>query len=529
MLEEYKTKLSAITTVLDNMPKNNNKNKQEYCHKINETKENITGLEANIKKEIDKRYNKINSLETNPNLKTYDANIIYIRNKLYLFNKLNTSFEKSGLDKLLYNLDHFYKEDLININDTIINIISKFNMVGIVLKQKDFCYSIYAYNYMTIFFDKGKAKINQANIKSIFENIYWKCPSIIKHIELNFQMLYRRNIKLFDEYFRQEKIKYLSETNKTEEQIKIKFSELIVDQNCLINVDSKIILNDFINNGWDIKQYENLKILKLYEKYVEDKKTSLEEYKIYNSDLNNLLHSLEEYRSYAKFKFIIDDIMIIYNEKDKYKNITKIDLKNINKNESQLKKLNFRYNKKSLFGKSDDKKGELLLKINSIVLETSTLYDTYELNQFKEKIVTNLTDVSTVYDLLSLAFSNYNYLVLCIKNKYEGITEQEINKIVTSLEEFLINPYNNMINNITISGATNIPTIISNHYKMFNINIPIDSINEESVNGLISEIEIVLRFNNILKSSINIDDIAFVLEVQKNVLTEERKMSNLIA
>lgn len=522
MLEKYKEKLIATLEVLDNMPKNNAKNKREYLAKANETKKVITELKNQVLAEINKKYQHFMAIDRNPDLKTYEANIDYVRDKLYLLNSKDTAYEKSGLDKLLYNLDHFYKEDLLNINETIKEIIAKFKEVGVDLKKEDFSYSLYTYNYMSYFFEQSSS--NYEDIKKLFENIYWKCPNIIKHIELNFEMLYRKYFKFFDNYFKEIKINFLQEVNLKDVEVVTKLKNLIKERDYLLSVDANTILTDFLNNTHDIKQYETEKIKALYEKFIEDKSLSIDMYKNYNNDLKKLKYSLIEYNYYLKYGFIIEDVKNIYNERNKYKNSSKPILKKIIKNENVIKKLT----KKAFiyFQKYNDQKlDELTLILNNKITETSNFYDEYEKNIFFERVAGSLTDSSSIYDLLSLVISNYLYLTDCFKKAIEGISEAEIKVKIKELEDFLLSPYNTFIDNIKILEVVNLPMIISDHYKMFNISIPQDMINEDNLSTLINSLDSLLIYSNLDKSGLTIEDIIFVLEVRKNIsINEEGKL-----
>ena len=69
--------------------------------------------------------------------------------------------------------------------------INKFSKVGIQVSLDDFDYSLYVKNYMKTFFQElEKGNVNSERLKEKFEEIYWKCPDIIVHIELNIRNIY---------------------------------------------------------------------------------------------------------------------------------------------------------------------------------------------------------------------------------------------------------------------------------------------------------------------------------------------------
>ena len=57
--------------------------------------------------------------------------------------------------------------------------------------------------------------------------------------------------------------------------------------------------------------------------------------------------------------------------------------------------------------------------------------------------------------------------------------------MITELDEFLKNPYNNIINNITILEENDIAMIIKDRYKLLNFNVDKEDFNEKKINNLI--------------------------------------------
>src|SRR5574344_180829 len=166
LIEELNKMTSEDQEMLSLLPKNNKNDVDEYLKRII----NVRIKYKKIKKEI------------TDELKKY--------NDLFLLDESNSTYEKMGLDKLLYNLKYFYKSDLNLINTDILECISAFQNCNINLTAEDFQYNEFTYRYMTIFFEEIKNNsVNSYKIKDIFEEIYWKCTDIIKHIKLNIEYL----------------------------------------------------------------------------------------------------------------------------------------------------------------------------------------------------------------------------------------------------------------------------------------------------------------------------------------------------
>ena len=198
MLNEYKDKIELQKEVLAALPRNNNKNNKLYKAKVEEMLKEYQVDKEVVEEEITKRRNRYLSLEEDPNIDKLTKNIELLLPQIPLLNKYNSSYEKSNLDIILYELGHFYKTDLDKVNKDINRALEVFSLVGIPLSIEDFNYSYYSGNYMKRFLSN---EVNDDILKKDFEEIYWKCPDIITHITLNFKYLYYKNKKKFDLYY----------------------------------------------------------------------------------------------------------------------------------------------------------------------------------------------------------------------------------------------------------------------------------------------------------------------------------------
>ena len=193
------------------MPVNNEKNIEKYNEKIDELNSEYSALEKKILDEMQKRY------ETKTNLKS-DKNIDNLENELRnyeeiieILNNVNTPYEKSGLNKEAYKLGKYYKENLENVNSQILKCINIIRNMGIEITPSDFTVSSFANEYMEVFFSEMKmGDVNSENIKNKFEEIYWKCPDLIKHIEINIRNIYMNNINAINKFYEKKKLEILS-------------------------------------------------------------------------------------------------------------------------------------------------------------------------------------------------------------------------------------------------------------------------------------------------------------------------------
>ena len=184
-------KISVDQEALLTLPKNNEKNINAYLKRLKTYKNTYEKLENEITEEMQQRISDIEKIEKSEELLALEDEIKNTEGVIYLLNDIDTSYEKMDLDKILYNLNFYYKKNLELVNETILYCIKKFQEVGIELTLKDFSYSKYVNEYINVFLQElENENINSKRIKSKFEEIYWKCPDIIVHIKLNIIYLY---------------------------------------------------------------------------------------------------------------------------------------------------------------------------------------------------------------------------------------------------------------------------------------------------------------------------------------------------
>jgi len=138
------------------------------------------------------------------------------------------------------------------------------------------------------------------------------------------------------------------------------------------------------------------------------------------------------------------------------------------------------------------------------------LYKELDEDIFCEAIYKNLTDESSIYDALCLAASYYSYIVKCMKQEEkEGEFFLEQQKLI----QYILNPYNNLIENISIIEEKDIPLIICDRFKLSNFHIDKEMIDENGINELIdnaTKIEIYAKF----VSKVTYENLKFILEAK---------------
>lgn len=532
-VEILNDKIETDKEILSVMPKNTKKNTDIYLKRANEIKEEYQRYLDNIILEIKRRVNRINSIEINPEIEKAENNVKVLET-VDLFGDSNTSYEKMKLDEIIFVLRRFYKNNLEQVNNDIQECVKKFEEIGINLAPSDFNYSPFVREYMDKFFIAYEQNdVNSSIMKNTFEKIYWECPDIIIHIELNIRYLYLKNQKEIDKYFSNQNKELFKRIKITDKDFLSKFEELRKEVIDLKEKDKKIWFDKFVNKELDLKNYSKENIQKQYDRLLVKQydEYSAEEHKEIKENIFKLSKSLYEYKNYLNYKYIIDKVIKIYNEKEKYKDIYGKQLKEIQKLEAKLFKTNQKYKTvekkkdKILYRrKSREQLKQLTSDINSQVLEIKKLYRQMDSDKAKDKIASTLTDNSSLYDAIFIAAAYYTFLVETIIEEFEDVTDEEISEAIVKIRDFITNPYLIILKNISIKEDKDIALMIKDKYNLNNINITKDELNEDDVDMLIENVSCVVNSCNIEKSELNLDDIQYFIKANK--ILEDIKMEN---
>lgn len=528
--DKINNQIEVDKEVLSVLPKNTKKNLQIYKDKAQEIKQEYNTFLNEIYSEIKRRYLKIKSIKPDEQIEKLSKEIDHL-SKISLLDKNTTSFEKMELDKSLYILKRFYKNNLELINNAIVECLNKFNEVGVPLDKEDFNFSVYTKEYMTVLFEElKKGDVNSTRIKDLFEQIYWKCPDIIIHIELNFRSIYFKNEKIINRYFDEVKKQITKELGLDEEKTLERFNSLQSKYIETKNKDTALIIDKFLNNVMFTKDYEENNIKKQYKKILglDIEELDIKKLDEINKNIFRLQNSLYELKNYFKFKFIYDEAINIYKSNEKYKNTYNAKMKQIKKIESNLIKVNKKIerleNHKGLIQKLFFKNGKRLEKItnntNAQIIELKNTYRDLEESKIKNIISVSLNDNSTIYDVLLLASRFYSFLVNTIIDTFPDIVQDDIQDLVEKFKGFISYPKMTIINNIKISGDKDILLMVKDKYNLCNINISKEDIEEDKISDLISTVNILCENNYIINSNVTKKDIQFATLAKKIVETD---------
>lgn len=508
MNEQLKKEIEVVKNNLNTLPKNTNSDNEKYNDYLakvyNKYNDLLTKIDGEVKERFYSLFPSYNHGKLRKLKQELDSFNIHI-----LFNEYKNTYEKLGIDRLLYDINHFYKNDLDKVNSDILECINKYKQMG--LHKLNFNYSLYCNEYVNVLINNQD---NEKLIRETFDKIYWKCPEIVTHIELCLKSIYQHNKKKLNKKVKEEDNRYFSK--KTREQLLEEYYNKVKEYDHSLEIDKLTIYDKFRNGELKVKDYQEESVKKAYN-LIKDTNANVDEY--LNDNIRKLAYSLREYKNYKKYLYIINDIRAKYKDKEKYKGIYDNLLKEIKKEEKTLFKLNKKMSKMSSNVFINDKAKEeqlskINIQVNNIISSIKDKYEQLEDIRVNDRVLNKLEDKSTYRDALLLAASSYNYMIELLKKQNPNITLEEAKNVILDLKNFIYSPYNTMINNISIVEEKNMAFIIIDCYKLLNINIKVDDLDDDNtVNNLLNNIEIINMFNIMKQEQIDINDIDYIVQV----------------
>ena len=150
-----------------------------------------------------------------------------------------------------------------------------------------------------------------------------------------------------------------------------------------------------------------------------------------------------------------------------------------------------------------------------MIEELKREYKQLDLNKFYNKIYTNLNENSTIYEALKLANSYYYYLAMCMIENNKTITQDKIDEQIEKLNEFINNPNNNIINNLTLLDEKDIAMIIKDRYRLLSFNIDKEDFSMKNVESLISILGNIEKSFCLKKTGLEVQEIEEILKIKE--------------
>lgn len=476
----------------------------------------------------------INNTEESENIREQiKVKVIELEHIKFLLNPFNTPTEKMGFDVLIYQLRNYYAFNFNSLNEIINNFLDKFEQAGIKLTKNDFEYTCYVNEYMTSFLEaRYSTEKDYSKLSEIFEKIYWTNPDIIRHIELNFRKLIRIHSKTFNAYILKIQTEAMQNNNILNyEDCLEKLKNAHIELKTASKENIIEIITKSKNNEFNIEQYlENHKVrINAYNSLIPSNISQADEIQMQDiyQNLDKLKDNILEYENYLNFLPIINLFKeefesLLSKETKDYKELNQV-IESIEQKEKELDKINKKISGgKFPFFEIKNEKNIKLLKTESIAKtkELYELYKTYDEKYFISKVLSNLDKNITIADVLHLYYSFDYFKKMAIQKAYETNSYDEIIQYSNNFDLYAMDSTNIIITGIPVFEESNIPRIISNKYRLCNINITENELEEENLKSLLNKITLILRVKKVEDSSTSIEKIWFMTWVEKMISKE---------
>ena len=537
LVENIEKQITTDKEVISVLPRNGIKAIKTLLKTISDMNEKYENLNEKLLHEIETRYHELTTVEDNTEIPQIEQEILK-----YDIAEKNTdtrsSFEKMGLDRVVYNVNGYYKSNLERLNKELIFSVKQFEKVGIKLTAEDFCISEYANKYMEVLLKEAyDGDINSEAVKNTFEKVYWQCSEVVSHLYVNIRYIYDKYETQIDRFYNEKAQEILKNLSLTTEGVAEKKAELIKQKNQIEEKDNKIILDKFYTGSLNINDYKEDNYKKIYLELTGKDVNNISEIEKNEIDENidKLNTNLTEYAKYLEYKFLVEQVLQTRQEllqeaeankdkKDKKAKksqyaLRKEEIKNL---QAEIFKLNAKIDKpsKGFFErkKAEDKKDSIsILQRNNLVLDLKKAYMQLDEEIIKQKILQNLDEASSLFDVLRFASSYYGYMAKAMIKNNEDITDKEIGEKAEKIRKFVNFSNFTVINHVKISDTKDLSIIIKDRYKLLGMQLSKENFEEDSIEDLIRKVKIINNYNNIQKSKFTIKDLEYIMNVKEMI------------
>lgn len=524
LVESIEQQISTDKEVITVLPRNGIKAIKTLLETINEMTAKYEDVNQKLLKEMEVRFDELTAVDANEELPKLEQEILKfdcaIKNT-----DTRSSYEKMRLDKMVYNVNGYYKSNLERLNRELVDCVKQFEAVGIRISANDFNISEYAKEYMTALLQEVyNGEINSEKIKDTFEKVYWKCSEVVSHLYVNIRYLYDKYENEIDKFYENKTTEILQGLNATQEQVEETKIALIRRKKKIEDVDNKIILEKFYNGKLNINDYREENYKKIYLDLIGNDVSETDE------NIEKLNNNLNEYFKFNEYKFLSDGVLNIREEElkklekenGKKPKKTEYDItkENIKKLTAEIFKTNDKLEKpaKGLFGRKIDnskKNNGVILQRNNSILELKKLYMQLDDEIIKKKIMENIDETSSILDVLKLGSYYYGFMAKEIIKKNPEITDKELGEMAQNIRDFITFSDFSVINYIKISDKKELSVIIKDKYQLFGMKLSKENFQEGNIEDLIKKVRILNNYNNIAKSKFTVKDLSYIMTVKE--------------
>ena len=537
LVENIEKQITTDKEVISVLPRNGIKAIKTLLKTISDMTEKYENLNEKLLKELESRYDELTTVEENKEIPQIEQEILKY-DTAEKDTDIRSSFEKMGLDRVIYNVNGYYKSNLERLNKELIFSVKQFERVGIKLTAEDFCISEYAKKYMEVLLREAyNGDINSEAVKNQFEKVYWGCSEVVSHLYVNIRYIYDKYESQIDRFYNEKAQEILKGLSLTVEEVAEKKAEFIKQKNQIEETDNKNILDKFFTGSLNINDYKEDNYKRLYSELSGKDVTNLSDIQKDEIDENidKLNTNLTEYAKYLEYKFLVEQVLQTRQEllknaevnkdrKDKKAKKTQYELlkEEVKKLQAEIFKLNSKIEKpsKGFFErkKAEEKKDSIaILQRNNLILDLKKTYMQLDDEMINQNILQNLDETSSLLDVLKFAGSYYGYMAKAMIKNNEDITDKEIGETAEKIRNFINFSNFTVINHVKISDTKDLSIIIKDKYKLLGMQLSKENFEEDSIEDLIRKVKIINNYNNIQKSKFSIKDLEFIMNVKEMI------------
>lgn len=149
--EKIIEKIKSDKELLSTFSRNNKKNAGIYLSELEIRISKYSVFKDKVAEVLEERRNKIKAIESDHRILIIEKQIEDLKYKVTYLNTINSSYEKTGLDRVVYDISKYYKGNFAKVSNDLLRAVEIFERVGITITGKDFIYDKLAEEYMNVF------------------------------------------------------------------------------------------------------------------------------------------------------------------------------------------------------------------------------------------------------------------------------------------------------------------------------------------------------------------------------------------
>ena len=155
LIDKLDEQISIDKEFVKGSPRNGIKAIHSLKTSINTMRKKYEEMNDNLLKEIERRYDQLSEVRMNPEIERQKEELNELIFRLSIVDDRNV-FEKLDFDKITYNINGYYKNDLETTNEAIMSAINELEDIGIEISGRDFNISEFVREYMEVLIEESR-------------------------------------------------------------------------------------------------------------------------------------------------------------------------------------------------------------------------------------------------------------------------------------------------------------------------------------------------------------------------------------